>query len=278
MTPIARASIREARPTLIGVAAIVFALAIWVCAVYPSFRSTLADFELPPGYDAFLGEAESLASPAGFLSAEFFSWIPALWAGVAIAIGTGALGGEESNGTLETLLAQPISRTRVLLEKSITLTTALVLTVATSIPAFAIGLPLGDLDIALWRVVVALGLGALTALVFLALSFWLAALLATRRQAALLATGALIAAYFINTLGAAVPSIDALRPLSPLYWADASVPLTGSFDWWRLLALIATPLVLWVLSWHAFNRREIGSGMSVLRWPWATRAKRAVGA
>jgi ABC-2 type transport system permease protein len=273
MTPMARASLREVRLTLAGAAVIVFGLAIWVCAVYPSFRSSFADFELPAGYEAFLGEAESLVSPAGFLSAEFFSWIPALWAGVAIAIGTAAIGGEESEGTLEILLAQPISRTRVLLEKSLALSAGLVVAIATAVPAFAIGLPLGDLGISLWKLTVALGLVALAALVFLMLSMWLSTLLATRRQAALIASGALIAAYFVNTLGAAVPSIDPWRPLSPFYWSDASVVLTGGFSWWRLAVLIAMPLVLWALTRWTFRRREIASGAAVLRLPWvATRS------
>jgi ABC-2 type transport system permease protein len=267
MTPIARASLREVRTTLIGSGVIVFGLAIWVCAVYPSFSSSFADFELPSGYEAFLGEADSITSPEGFLSAEFFSWIPALWAGVAIAIGAGAIGGEESEGTLEVLLAQPISRLRVVLEKAGALSGGLVLAIASSIPAFALGLPLWNLDVAVWRVAVALGLVALMALVFLLLSMWLSTLLATRRQAALVASAGLIGAYFVNTLGAAVPSIDAWRPLSPMYWADASIVLTGGFSWWRLLVLIIAPVILLLLTCVTFQRREVGSGNAVLRRP-----------
>lgn len=265
MSPIARATLREMRLTLAGTAGIMLILTVWVCAVYPSFRSSFGDLELPAGYEAFVGEAGSLASPAGFLSAEYFSWIPALLAGVAIAIGTRSIGGEESEGTLEILLAQPISRTRVLVEKSVTLAAGILLVAALMIPAFAIGLPLGDLDIALWRVAVALGLLGLLALVYLMLGIWLSALLPSRRLAAVVASGALIAGYFLNTLGAAVPAIDPWRLISPLYWSDASLVLTGDFGWWRLLALIAAPIVLWLLAHDAFCRREVGSGIGA--WP-----------
>ena len=265
MSPIARATLRESRTTLIGSAVIVGAVAVWVCAVYPSFRETLEDLELPAGYEAFLGEAGSLATPAGFLSAEFFSWIPALWAGVAIALGTAAIGGEESDGTLELLLAQPVSRTRVLAEKCATLAAALAVGVLSALPAFALGLRLSDLDISLARIAGALGLTWLLALVFLLLGVWLSALLPSRRHAALLAAGGLIAAYFLNTLGAAVPAVEPWRVVSPLYWSDASLPLTGEFRLRRIAALVVSAPLLLALARDAFSRREIGSGS--VAWP-----------
>ena len=266
MRPIMRATLREARLTLLGTAALVAVLTIWVCAVYPSFRSSFSDIELPAAYEAFLGEAGSLSSPAGFLSAEYFSWIPALLAGVAIALGTATVGGEDADGTLEMLLAQPVSRARVLAEKTLTLAAGLTVTAAVAVPAFAIGLPLGDLDIGLGRVILAIVLTALTALTYLVLAIWLGALLPTRRQAAVIAAGALIAGYFLNTLGAAVPALEEWRPLSPLYWSDASVVLTGGLEWGRVAALVVTPIVLFVFARDALRRREIGSGIGA--WPW----------
>ena len=266
MSPIARATLRESRLTLLGTAVLIVVLTIWVCAVYPSFRSSFADIELPAAYDAFLGEAGSLSSPAGFLSAEYFSWVPALLAGVAIALGTAAIGGEDADGTLEMLLAQPVSRTRVLAEKTLTLMAGLAATAGLAIPAFAIGLPLGDLDIALGRIVLAVVLTALAALSYLMLAIWLGALLSTRRQAAVVATGALVAGYFLNTLGAAVPALTDWRPLSPLYWSDASVVLTGGLEWLRVAALVAVPAILFLLACDAVRRREVGSGIAA--WPW----------
>jgi hypothetical protein len=102
------------------------------------------------------------------------------------------------------------------------------------------------------------------------LGVWLAALLPTRRQAAVLASGGLIAAYVLNTLGATVPALDPWRPLSPLYWSDASLVLVGSFDALRLVALVVAPVVLGLLAHDAFRRREIGSGVAAWPWRWST--------
>lgn len=263
-SPVMRAALREARVTLTLTSATIVLLALWVCLAYPSFRDSLADIQLPEFYEGFLGEAGSITTPEGFVTAEWFSWVPALLAGVAIALGTATISGEERDGTLELTLAQPISRTRVLADKTLALAGGLLLAVAAVFPAFAIAMPLADIAIAPGRVAAALLLTALLTLNFLALSLWLAALLPSRRAAAVLAVGVLVATYFLNALGAMVPALDGWRTLTPLYWADASLPLTGSVEWWRVAALLLGPPVLWTLARDAFCRREIESGRLAL--------------
>lgn len=259
-----RAAVREARVTLLLTSATIILLALWVCFAYPSFRDSLAEIQLPDFYEGFLGEAGSITTPEGFVTAEWFSWVPALLAGVAIALGTATISGEERDGTLELTLAQPISRTRVLADKTLALAGGLVLAVAAVFPAFVFAMPLADISIAPGRIAGALVLTALLTLNFLALSLWLAALLPSRRAAAVLAVGVLVATFFLNTLGATVPALDGWRTLTPLYWADASLPLTGNVEWWRVAALVLGPPVLWALARDAFCRREIESGRLAL--------------
>lgn len=246
--------------TLIVTAALVALVAVWVCAVYPSFRDSFADVELPEFYEGFLGEAGSITSPEGFITAEWFSWMPALIAAVAIALGTAAIAGDERDGTLEITLAAPISRTRILVDKTLALAAGVLLATATAFPAFLLAMPLGDISIPASRIAGALALTGLLTLNFLALALWLSALMPTRRLAAIVATGVLVISYFVTALGASVPALDRWKAATPLYWADASLPLTGSVDWWRVAALIAGPVVLWILARDAFQRREIGSG------------------
>lgn len=262
--PIFRATLRESRLTFLVTAGLLVLLAAWVCLAYPSFRDSFADVELPDFYESFLGEAGSITSPEGFITAEWFSWVPALLAGIAIALGTAAIAGEERDGTLELTLSAPVSRPRVLVQKAAALATGLVATVVVAFPAFLIAMPLGDISIPAPRIAAALALTALLALNFLALALWLAALLPSRRLAAVVGAGVLVASYFVNTLGASVPGLENWRSATPLYWADASLPLTGSVEWWRVAVLVAGLPVLLALSADAFGRREIGSGRVAL--------------
>ncbi len=274
--PIFRAALRESRLTFLVTAVLLILLATWVCLAYPSFRDSFADVDLPDFYESFLGEAGSITTPEGFITAEWFSWVPALLAAVAIALGTAAIAGEERDGTLELTLAMPVSRSRVLIQKTAALATGLVATVVVVFPAFLIAMPLGDISIPAGRIAAALGLTALLALNFLALALWLSALLPSRRVAAVAAAGVLVGSYFINTLGASVPGLADWRSATPLYWADASLPLTGSVEWWRVALLVAGPPILLALAGDAFARRELGSGRIALPRPPRRRASGTV--
>ena len=84
--------------------------------IYPSYAGQLANMELPESMKALLGGAD-YGTGRGFLGAEFFSWVPPLLVVFGVMAGTSALAGEEANGTLDLLLAQPISRRQLLLSK-----------------------------------------------------------------------------------------------------------------------------------------------------------------
>ena len=74
----------------------------------------LAGFEVA---DVAITEAD-LASPAGYLNTEFFAFMgPLLVLVYAIGGGAAALAGEEDRRTLDLLLANPVSRARVVVEK-----------------------------------------------------------------------------------------------------------------------------------------------------------------
>ena len=82
--------------------------------LWPSVRDTLQNFELPAAVKAFLGTDLSIATAAGYLSARYFGWIDILLIVYAVIQGTGAIAGEESSGTMDLLLAQPIARRDVI--------------------------------------------------------------------------------------------------------------------------------------------------------------------
>ena len=75
----------------------------------------------PEGLMALFGasDLENITSAAGFLNVELFGFmVPLLFIVFAVGLGSGAIAGEEGRATMEILLAEPVDRGRVVLEKS----------------------------------------------------------------------------------------------------------------------------------------------------------------
>jgi ABC-2 type transport system permease protein len=268
-----RKTLADARGVTVGITLVVAAIALIDLAVYPSYKESLADFEIPEALKGFLGEATDLSSPAGFLSAEFFSWVPLLLITLAIITGTAAFAGEEGAGTLDLLLAQPVKRWRVVVEKAVALTAAVIIGAFAGLAGFLIGRLWVDIEIGTGRFALATANMIPITLLFLMLSLWASAALPTRAAAATLLTGLVIVAYFVQILGEVVPSLRTVRKLSPFYWADASRVLLHGLDWARPAAFLALATICLVMTLWSFERREIAQGgrewslRSLLRGP-----------
>ena len=232
-------------------------MAALVLGVYPSYREALAHVELPPALQALVGDVD-LASAEGFLSAEFFSWIPALLIVYAIIQGTGALAGEESNGTLDLLLAQPISRTRLFIEKATSIIVGTLAIVALILPGWIIVYAAAGIDVALGRLLVATVAMAPLMLAFAALSLLAGCLLPTRRDAATAIVAVAVISYFINSLGQAADVLEPLRPASLFFYFRAENVLVAGVDPAGAGVLLAVAVVASGLAAAVFRRRDIG--------------------
>lgn len=257
---LARKTLRDVRGATIAIGAVLLIMAFLDALIFPGYKDTLKDFQMPDYFQGFLGEASSIATPEGFFTSEFFSWIPLLLITLAIIGGTAATAGEEGAGTMDVLLAQPVTRTRLLLEKAAGLAAAIVLAALASFPGFVLGAALVDIEIGLGSLL----LGVLNmlpiALLFLALSLWGGAALPNRGAAAAVAIGVVVVSYFLYTVGATVDVLDTPRKLSPFYWSDASRVLLHGFDWARAGGLLAPAGLFLGLALWSFQRRDIAAG------------------
>ncbi len=258
--PVLRKTLRDQRWIAVGVGFAGFLIGLLDVFIYPQYRDQLKDFQYPDAFKGFVGEAGSIATPEGFITAEFFSWIPLLLITIAIIGGTGALAGEEGTGTLDLLLAQPIARRRLLLEKAAGLVASVTLAALICFPAFLIGKAFVDFDLGAGRLF-ATTLNMLPiAYLFLALALWGSAALPSRGAAAMLAIVVVVAAYFLYTVGAAVDSFEQPRKISPFYWADPSHVVVHGFDWARSGLLLGVAAVFLALAAWSFERRDITAG------------------
>lgn len=258
--PIAWKSLRDQRLSAALAGLVGSAIALLDVLIYPEYREQLEDFELPDALKGFLGEAGSLTTPEGFMAAEFFSWIPLVLITIAIIAGTGALAGEEGSGTLELLLAQPVRRWRLMAEKAAGVAAALAVAAFLTYPGFALGKAVGDMPLGYGRFAVGVVSMLPVTFLFLALAMAAAAALPDRGAAAVLCIGVVVVTYLLNTVGAAVDSLEAARKVTPFYWADGGHVLIHGFSWERSGGLLLATALLFGLGLLAFERRDIASG------------------
>jgi ABC-2 type transport system permease protein len=258
--PLVRKTLRDVRTATIWIGLAVFLMALIDVLIYPEYRSSFAEMEIPEFFEGFLGEAGTLASPAGFFAAEFFSWVPLLLITLAIIGGTGTLAGEEDAGTLDLLLAQPVTRTRVLLEKALGLSIAVSVATLAAMPGFLLGMVFVDVEISAGRLFAATLAMLPLALLFLALALVGGATLASRGAAAAVAIGAVVVGYFGYTLGATVGILEVPRRLTPFYWCEGSYVLVHGLDPLRIAGTLLLAAVLLGLALVAFQRRDLAAG------------------
>jgi ABC-2 type transport system permease protein len=206
---------------------------------------------------ASVGDASSLV---GFLHIELFSMIlPALIVAFAAGMASGFTAGEESRGTIDVLLSYPVSRRRVVLEKSVAVTLACVVA-AVVVWLMALGgaaassspLPADKLAAALVMLV-------LIGLDFGALALVISAFTGNRAAAIGVAIALMVVMYLVDALAAIVDSFNSIRPFSLFRYYMGSDPLRNGLNLADVGVLLAVAVVLLAVGVMAFERRDLAA-------------------
>ncbi len=236
----------DKRHSLWGWAGGLLALLLLTFAAWPAFSKDATAISgmvnaMPKELFAMFGmtNPDSLATAAGFISSRTYQSVgPIVMTIFAVGSVAGLIAREESTGTLDMTLSNPVSRRAVLLAKAggITLLTACISLVLTVVGIA--GNAIWGTHIDLINIVAAnTGLGLL-ALCFggIAIAVW-SCFGSAPAIGASAAIGA--AAWFLNGLGAIVDVLAPLRSLSPFYWyLGDTAPLARGFAPQYLLLLV----------------------------------------
>ena len=257
-------TLRDLRRAIAWWALGTIALSAFIVAVYPSVRDNpelnkmVEDY--PDALKAFfgLGEDVDYTSAVGYLNSELFSFmLPLLLLVAAIGAGARATAGEEERGTLDLLLANPVSRGRLVLDKL----AALVVEVLTLGFVSWLSLVIGCHAVSL-HVSAAHLAAATAAAVLLAVSFGAVALLvgaATGRRGAAIGVAAAgaVAAYLLSSLAELVDFLKPLRGVSPFYHYVTQDALRAGLAVDHVLFLVALAVVATAAAVAAFARRDL---------------------
>jgi len=248
-------------------------LAVWgllVLLIFPSMADQFAAMDLPEFYEVFgVGEGAQLGTLEGFVTVEMTNFVGPIVLGiVAVVMGGATLAGEEDSGTLETLLALPLPRYRIVLAKGAALALAFLLILLIMFLGTWGGLLMIQDQVETDLTAVDLLTGALAPwpllMFFLTLSMWLGAYLPTRGHATAIGTALLIASYMIEGLGAISEKIEPLRPYVPHHYFTEMNALVDGWDATCVGVLFGGAVLFLILTLVSFGRRNV----TVHAWPW----------
>jgi beta-exotoxin I transport system permease protein len=238
-----------------------------LAVAYPTVRDnneldkTFAN--LPPGVEALLGLAggNTLTSPAGYLDSQLFANVLPL---VLLVFGVGmaawTVAGDEAAGTLELLLANPVSRVRVALARLGALVALLgVLGLVCLVALLALAPPTGMSAGLSAGHLAAATLGAvLLGLTFAAVAFAVGAATGSRPAALAIASALAVAGYVLEGLAGQVHALQPTRVANPWHWLLASDPLRHGLTWQTWFPPVLVTVVLVAIGLPRLARRDLG--------------------
>jgi ABC-2 type transport system permease protein len=206
---------------------------------------------------AQIGDASSLI---GFLHIELFSMIlPAGIVAFAAGMASGFTAGEESRGTIDVLLSYPVSRRRLVLQKSVAVMLASVVTAA-SVWLFAVvGAALSNSVLPGDRLAEALAMLVLFGWAFAAIALAISAATGNRGAAIGVTVALLVAMYLVDALAAIVDGLNTIRPLSLFRYYMGGDPLRNGINLPDAAILLAVAAVFLAASVVVFDRRDLAA-------------------
>jgi len=247
-------------------------LGYWMFDIYETMFGMNVDLQqliaaFPEEMLAFFGGADvNIFEPAGFLHLEFFSYVPVILGIAAVAGATGLIVKQEEAGSLELILAQPVSRTAVFWGKLLALLVTYILILFIIWGGFALGLASTDsFDLTQAQLIRPFVSLFAVILLFLSLALMLSMVLPTSGAASMVANLVLIASFFITSLAHIEDRLEGVNRFSPLNYYQGGQALNG-LNIEHVLILLGASVVFIGVAWLLFELRDMRfSGTGWLR-------------
>ncbi len=251
--------------SLIAWTASLVALMVLMVFAYPAVRDQPSFAELLEDYPDFvqqimgLGSGLDIASPGGYLNSQVFAnMLPLLLLVFLIGFAVRETAVEEREHTLDLLLAHPVTRTRVLLEKLAAMLGCGLLLGAVSALTLIIFGPLVDLDLPVNAYIGATLASVAVAWVFGAAALAVAAWTGSRAISIGVASGVAVVLYVLWGLAPLVDVLEATNPINPWYWSLAGDPVINGIQGANLLLLVGMTAAFSAAAVIGFRRRDLG--------------------
>ncbi|GAB4482154.1 MAG: ABC transporter permease [Anaerolineae bacterium] len=239
-----------------------FVLCLYLMTLFPALDvPALSSYleTLPESITVIMGGVTDFSTWESYLAAEMYGLMfPGLTVAFALAFGAALISDEEDSGTLDLLLANPIPRWRVLLEKLAALVLFTLVVLVVSFLGYWAGAALADVAIEparLWWGT--FNLLPLT-LFFGVLALMLTALRRGRGVAVGVSAGLAVITYFIEGLALVSDMPEWLTKLSPWHYYDGAQALVEGVDPANMALLTGAAVIMLAVALGGFQRRDLG--------------------
>ncbi len=237
------------------------AFCILVVALFPTFKESFGETlkNTPESLRSLLGEAADYQTINGYVDIQIVNQMIFLTLIMSIILGTSLMSGEESNGNLQILATQPISRSKIYLEKLMAMSLILLVAVigvfaGTYIGALIIG-EASNIDVT--RLLLASFMIWIITLLFGVIAFSIGAITGSRGIAGIVAGFLAFTTFMITTLAGTAEVLKSVNYFSPFkYFNTPSVIKTG-LDTGNVLILLSAMVLIALIGWVIFSKRDL---------------------
>lgn len=212
---------------------------------------------MPEAVLAAVGFAD-FSTPEGWYWVEVFSIVvPAAVITVTVMAGARALAGEEQAQTMDLLLANPVKRSRVVVEKAVAMTLLSAVLGAAAFAGTLGGSVIAGLGMAPSGIAAASLQAAALGFSFGGMALAVGAATGSAKSAGYTGAGVAIAAYVANAFFPISERLSGWAELSPFYYYGENEPLVNGVSLTNLAVLVALGVSLIGLAILAFERRDL---------------------
>lgn len=260
---IAGKTLFDQRRGLLGWAVALVLLVAMYVAIWPSVRDqpSMSDFldQMPAAFRSlFAATGADMSTGVGYIQVELMSFMgPIAVLIYAVGAGAAAVAGEEERHTMDTLLANPVSRTRVVLHKGAAMVAGTLLLAAVLGMALiaegqlaGMGLPAGNVLAAMLHL-------ALLGIVFGTLALAVSASTGSLGLSRAVPVAVAVVAYVVNGLAPMVSWLEPVQKASPFYQYIGHDPLRTGVALGSVAVAVATSGLLALIAVWGFRRRDV---------------------
>ena len=237
-------------------------LALMFAALYESFAGEIEDMAdiLPAAMEAIWGSnLEYADTPAGWLGLELYGiFLPVVLAIIGVSSGASAIGNEEDSGTLELLLASPVGRTRIVVEKSLSVSTQLAVAAMSVWFGVALGTLLFPFEVSLTHVLAATLMGWLFGTTTSSFTMCVQSVTGKKGVAIGFGAGFVALSYIASILSKLINGVSYLKYVSIFYYYGGANVLIEGLKIGSVMVLLGISIITFIISIRFFRVRDTG--------------------
>jgi ABC-2 type transport system permease protein len=255
--PAFKLELRLRLPTTASAALGLIAVMVVVGALFPAVGTSIGKIDLPKGVAKLLGGADYGTITGWYRSEIAAVYGPLVIGAVAIMAASSSTAGEEEQRILGLVLAQPVTRSGLVLGKATAVAVSVLLVAFATWTGLIAGVAIAGGGIGVGNMAALSVHLAFFGLATGAVALGLGAGTGRRGLATGIAAGFAILGYLVNGFAPLVGAIAWLRYLSPYYYYAGNDPLAKGVDVTDLAVLTVFTILLTALAVVGFQRRDL---------------------